>query len=209
MVGVVHLITLGWISASILGAIYIVGPLALRMPMRARLADHLAFLLVVGGMAWMIRSVWVDRYAGAAWSGISTAAGIALVAIRVFGNLPRARIPLAVKVHVGLAFVNILGAAAMGVLLGFDKDHHFLPGHGLSNVFAHAISLALGWAGMMVVGTNRLRPWSCPPRCPRGGALGERRSPQTDRSPAALSTGSSGCPSSPSSPFRLRRSSST
>ena len=34
MIGVVHLVTLGWISSSILGAIFIVGPLVLRMPMR-------------------------------------------------------------------------------------------------------------------------------------------------------------------------------
>ena len=33
MVAIVHLVTLGWITFSILGAIYIVGPLALRMAM--------------------------------------------------------------------------------------------------------------------------------------------------------------------------------
>ena len=30
MLGIVHLVTLGWITASILGALYIVGPIALR-----------------------------------------------------------------------------------------------------------------------------------------------------------------------------------
>ena len=34
MIAVVHLVTLGWISGSILGAFYIVGPLALRLPLR-------------------------------------------------------------------------------------------------------------------------------------------------------------------------------
>ena len=35
MLAVVHLVTLGWITSSILGAFYIVGPLALRMPLPA------------------------------------------------------------------------------------------------------------------------------------------------------------------------------
>lgn len=39
MLAVTHLVTLGWISASILGSIYIVGPLAFRTPLPARRAD--------------------------------------------------------------------------------------------------------------------------------------------------------------------------
>jgi hypothetical protein len=35
--------------------------------------------------------------------------------------------------------LNITLAASMGILLGFDKAYHFLPGFVLSNVFAHAI----------------------------------------------------------------------
>jgi hypothetical protein len=31
MLGIVHLVTLGWITASILGSLYLVGPIALRM----------------------------------------------------------------------------------------------------------------------------------------------------------------------------------
>src|SRR5262245_43780339 len=42
MVAIVHLVTLGWITFSILGAISIVGPLALGMPMPARRADYWA-----------------------------------------------------------------------------------------------------------------------------------------------------------------------
>jgi hypothetical protein len=40
MLAVVHLMTSGWISSSILGPIYIVGPLAFRMPLPARPADR-------------------------------------------------------------------------------------------------------------------------------------------------------------------------
>ena len=44
MVALVHLVTLAWLSGSILGAFYIVGPLALRLPMPVRWTDWVAFL---------------------------------------------------------------------------------------------------------------------------------------------------------------------
>ena len=51
MVALVHLVTLGWITSSILGAFYIVGPLALRMPLPAGPLDRLAFAGYAGGVA--------------------------------------------------------------------------------------------------------------------------------------------------------------
>src|SRR5690242_16404703 len=42
MIAIVHLVTLGWISASILGAFYIVAPLAFGMAFPARAADWIA-----------------------------------------------------------------------------------------------------------------------------------------------------------------------
>ena len=54
-------------------------------------------------------------------------------------------------------------AATLGVLIGFDKVYHFLPGFVLSNVIAHAHLAAIGWAAMMVVGiAYRLLPMILP-----------------------------------------------
>src|SRR5262245_62968520 len=54
MVALVHLVTLGWITFSILGAIYIVGPIALGMPMPARRGDYWAFGFAVVGLIGMV-----------------------------------------------------------------------------------------------------------------------------------------------------------
>src|SRR5262249_43491489 len=51
LVGLVHLVTLGWITFSILGAMYLVGPVALRMPVAAGRADYVAFAFAVVGLA--------------------------------------------------------------------------------------------------------------------------------------------------------------
>lgn len=172
IVGIVHLVTLGWITVSILGALYVVAPAALRTPMRGTWRDATAFAFVIIGIIGMVAHFWIERFSGMAWSGAMVALGILYVGWRVIRGMWRAPIPPAVKWHVGLAFANIAAAATMGVLLGFDKVFHFLPGFVLSNVIAHAHFAAIGWAGMMVVGVGyRLLPMVLPAAPPTGRTL--------------------------------------
>lgn len=171
-VAIVHLITLGWISAAILGAIYIVGPMALRMPMPARRSDYAAWGLFVIGAAGMASHFWIDSYAGMLWSAGMAVLGILYVATRVLRGLVGAPIVRPVKMHVALAFLNLLAAAAAGMLIGLHKRHPFLPGGVLGYVYGHAHLAALGWAGMMVFGVGyRLLPMVLPAAMPHGRLL--------------------------------------
>src|SRR5207237_10549002 len=78
----------------------------------------------------------------------------------------------AIAACIVLAFVNVGVAATAGVLIGFDKVYHFLPGFVLANVFAHAHLAAIGWASLMVVGVAyRLLPMVLPSDMPRGPRL--------------------------------------
>jgi FtsP/CotA-like multicopper oxidase with cupredoxin domain len=172
MVGIVHLVTLGWITFSILGAVYIVGPMALRMSLPPRKMDAVAFGAASVGLAGMVGHFWIEDFAGMAWSASMVAAAVLIVAARVLRALPAATIPPAVKLHIGLACLNIYLAAAAGVLLAFDKVHHFLPGFVIANVFAHAHLAAVGWAGMLVVGIGyRMLPMTLPSKMPSGRSI--------------------------------------
>jgi hypothetical protein len=172
MLGIVHLITLGWITASILGSLYLVGPIALRVWIPATWLDYTAFALVLTGIVGMVAHFWIQDYSGMAWSAGTVGAGIMAVGIHVVRRLTGTTLPRAVGAHIVLAFVNVLGAATMGVLIGFDKVYHFLPGFVLANVFAHAHLAAIGWASMMVVGVGyRLLPMVLPAAMPSGPRL--------------------------------------
>jgi hypothetical protein len=169
MVGLVHLVTLGWITFSILGAIYIVGPAALRMAMPARRADYVAYGFAAVGLIGMVTHFWIQQYAGMAWSAATVAGGAFYVVGRVAHDVRSAGAGAPVKLHITLACANFTLAATMGLLLGFDKAYHFLPGFVLSNVYAHAHLAALGWATMMVVGVGyRMLPMALPSRMPAG-----------------------------------------
>lgn len=172
MLAIVHLVTVGWITSSILGALYLVGPIALRMPLPACWPDYLASALVGIGMTGIVSHFWIVEYSGMAWSGGTVALGVCLAGTRVAGPLRRAPLPRAVKLHIVFAFANFAGAATMGVLLGINKMHPFLPGFVLGHVFAHAHLAAVGWAAMMVVGiAYRLLPMVLPARMPAGPGL--------------------------------------
>src|SRR5262249_35017172 len=146
LVALVHLITLGWITFSILGVVYIVGPLALRMDMPERRLDRVAYGLAVIGLIGMVGHVWIQEYGGMAWSAGTIATAVVYMTVRIALAVRRANIQPAVKLHIVFACVNFWIAASMGVLVAADKAWHFLPGYVLANVFAHAHLAAVGWA---------------------------------------------------------------
>ncbi len=169
MLAVVHLVTLGWIGGSVLGSIYLVGPLALRFPLPAGRWDQAAFASFAVGVLGMTSHFWIDHYPGMVWSAGLVTVAVVRVAARVLGALPRAAVPREVKLHVGFAFANALLVALLGVLLGMNKTEPFLPFAQLRGVLAHAHLAVLGFGGLIVMGAGyRLLPMILPAAMPRG-----------------------------------------
>jgi hypothetical protein len=169
MLAVVHLVTLGWISASILGAIYVVGPLAFRMPMPAGSADYLAFVGFAVGVVGMVSHFWMDLPTGTAWAGGLVACAMTFVAVRTLLRLLAAPVPFEARLPMALAFVNVIAAAGLGVLVAVNKVSPIFEIRHLDAVFAHAHLAALGWGTMMVVGAGyRILPMILPAAMPRG-----------------------------------------
>jgi hypothetical protein len=120
----------------------------------------------------MVAHFWLQEYGGMAWSGATVGCGMLVVGWRVVPAIITSTLPRAVRAHLALAFLNVLGAATLGVLIGFDKVYHFLPGYVLTNVFAHAHLAAIGWASMMAIGVAyRLLPMILPAQMPSGARL--------------------------------------
>ena len=169
MIGVVHLVTLGWISGSILGAIFVVGPLALRMPMPVGRLDYWAFAFYVIGVSGIVSHFWIEQYSGMVWSAAMVVLAIAQVTGRVLRQLVHAQIPLAVRLHIGLACINFLVAGTLGMGIGANREVEVIPGSAIANVYSHAHLAGVGWATLMVVGVGyRLLPMILPSAMPGG-----------------------------------------
>jgi hypothetical protein len=173
MVALVHLVTVGWISGSILGAFYIVGPLVLRMALRPRWADRVAFVAFAFGTMGMSARFWVGDYPGMAIAAALVLGTIVHVAVRAWRGLREARVPGTIKLHVALAFANMLAAGLFGMLIAFNRVAGFLRWSPEHSAYAHAHLAGVGWATMMAVGlAYRLVPMVLPAAMPAGRWLG-------------------------------------
>ena len=171
LIALVHLLTIAWLTGSILGSCYIVGPLVLRIPMRVGKADWVAFGAFVLGASGMVSHFWINTYDGMAWSALLVTGAVAWVGSRVVHGLKGSRIPWGVRLHVALAFLNILAAAVLGMVIGFDRSRGFLSSP-VSAVFAHAHIAAIGWVTMLVIGlAYRLVPMMLPAVMPSGRSI--------------------------------------
>lgn len=171
-IALVHLVTLAWLTGSILGSLYIVAPLALGLPLPAARADWVAFGAFVFGASGMVAHFWINTYDGMAWSALFVIGSVAWVGSRVVRALPAANIPGGVRLHVILAFFNLVTAAALGMLIGFDRSRGFLAVSPLAVMFAHLHVAAVGWVAMLVIGLSyRLIPMMLPAAMPTGRSI--------------------------------------
>jgi hypothetical protein len=172
MVAVVHLVTLAWITGSILGAFYIVAPLALGMPLPVRAGDWVMCAGFVAGTAGMVAHFWIGDYGVMAWSAVLVLLAIVWLGVRAARGLRVATAPWPVLLHVMLAFLNMTAAALLGIAIGFDRVSGVWGVSPLAAAFAHAHLAAIGWPMMMVVGlAYRLVPMFLPARMPTGTGL--------------------------------------
>jgi hypothetical protein len=167
-----HLVTLGWISGSILGALYIVGPLALGVPMRARAADWFACGAFGVGLAGMVAGFWSGRFAMAATGATGVLGAVTWVGGRTVGGLRKARLPWGVSLHITLAFLNVALTGLSGLVMALDPLGLQLSSRPLRWNAAHAHVGVLGWASMMIFGVGyRLVPMVVPAAMPTGASL--------------------------------------
>lgn len=158
-VAMTHGLTLGWISASILGSLYMVLPLALA----ARLTVHAPDLAMAVGFALgamgVIATTAIGRTDLIVWPGALCAATFAWVGTRALRALVGSRCPRPITAHIALAFVSVLLAAALALAWGAG----WLTVPRARFVTAHAHLAALGFAVTMAVGIgHRLLPMFLP-----------------------------------------------
>jgi hypothetical protein len=169
LIALVHLVTLGFITSAILGALYLVCPLAFRLPLpegRADVAAALAWMIGVSGVA---SHFWMGRYPGMAWSGAMALATPLWVGGRVLVGLRRSPAPIEARLPMGLSILNLYAAGGLGVMIGVNKHQAFLPFAQLDAVHAHLHLAAVGFALLMVVGAGyRILPMVLPSAMPRG-----------------------------------------
>jgi hypothetical protein len=172
MAAVVHLATLGWITSSIIGAFYFVAPLTMKMPLRPGWLDRIAFVLYATGVAAAVAGFWNGDYTRMAHAATVLLVGTIYVAGRALAGLRRAIGGWPVKLHIVLAFVNLITATIFGIVIGLNRGYGWFSWPPLAAAYAHLHIAAVGWATMMFVGlAYRLIPMIVPTVMPKGPSI--------------------------------------
>ena len=171
LIALVHLVTLGFLTSAILGALYFVCPLAFRIPLPEGRADVTAAVSWMIGVSGVASHFWLGRYSGLAWSGALALLTPLWVGGRVLAGLRRSPAPVEARLPMAFALLNLYAAGALGVTIGVNKHGPFLPFAQLDAVHAHLHLGAVGFALLMVVGAGyRILPMVLPSAMPRGAA---------------------------------------
>ena len=130
-----HTITLGWITAAMMGVMYRYVPALTKRPLRfPRLALLQLWLFVIGVMGMVAH--FVIGYWIATW----LAAAVVVVSVALF----------ALNMLLCLAPAGRRGVAETGMLLAVDKTFGFLHGSVITNLAGHAHLAALGWVSLTI-----------------------------------------------------------
>lgn len=169
VIATVHLVTLGWISSSILGALYMIAPMALRTRLAVDSRDWAAFVFYAVGLAGMVSHFWIHQPAGMVWSAFMVILALGWVGIKTVRAVAPAPIEAASRLAIIFAFLNLLLAAGVGVFMGWVQTHPSTTAIDFGTLAAHVLLAAIGWAVMMVIGAGyrlfpMLFPAAPPPR---------------------------------------------
>ncbi len=147
-----HLVTLGWITLSIMGAGYQIIPVALGRPLWSERLARWQFWILVTGIAGMVSHFFLGTWPGLAAAAALVGSGVALhvfnVAMTVRGLRDSTFTARAVRLgHAGLALT-----ALFGVVLSVNRVWPMLPGDALAWLHAHVHLALLGWVAPMMFG---------------------------------------------------------
>lgn len=159
VVAVAHLFTLGWITTTILGALYQFLPVALGVPIRSTRTAHASFGLYVPGLALFVAGLLAGSPAvllpGAALFGT----GLLLFVFNLGATLRRAPGRDLTWWALAGAAGSLLATVVLGAALAGNLRWGYLGGDRFTALAVHLHVAVAGWVLLVVVGVaHRLLP---------------------------------------------------
>jgi hypothetical protein len=152
---VTHLFTLGWITTSIMGALYQLLPVALGGRFPSRRLGHLTFALHVGGVSLFVCGLATGRTGMVVAGAATLGTGLLLFAAHLAAALRSSTRRDTTWRCLAAADAFLVVAVSLGVLLAVNLRTGFLgPGRFLL-VALHLHVAAVGWVLLVMVGVSR------------------------------------------------------
>ena len=148
-----HLVVLGWVTMTIMGALYQLFPVALQASLAAPEIGRWNFILYAAGVAGFVPSFYFDWTPGVAIFGSLAVVGIVIFAATLLLSYPsvRARHPMGLFVLCGLGWLLV----TIGFGLAWALDWQFRWFVITPNMLAAHVHAGLaGWLGCTLMGVS-------------------------------------------------------
>jgi hypothetical protein len=150
-----HLLTLGVLTTTSIGASVQLLPVATRRPLAAVWPIKVVFWLVVPGTILLTGAMYVARIEWLVPSAVVTAAGLLLYCGLLADNLRRARTLPLVAAYGWVALVSLVIVVGLGVALALNYQITILNEHGRL-ALAHLILGGFGFMGLLAIGFSHV-----------------------------------------------------
>ncbi len=150
-----HLLTLGVLAMTAIGAALQLLPVATRRPLRAIWPARLIFWLFVPGVAALGHGMASGQELALALGAGLSGAGLLITAVLIADNLLRAGDLALVASHAWGALVSLLALLALGLLLIVDQSSGLLDNQ-RAIVVAHLGLAAYGFMGLLALGFSQV-----------------------------------------------------
>ncbi len=154
LLAITHLITLGWITTSIMGASFLVAPLTFSTPLYSERLGRWQFPPLVFGIAVLVVHFWTGHYRGLATGAVLILAATILFLVNLSLTLRRVSRKDVALPYLVAALAYLAATVILGNLMALDKVLNFLGGQVLATIQGHAHLAALGWVTLMILGVG-------------------------------------------------------
>jgi hypothetical protein len=151
----VHLLTLGVLTTTAIGASVQLLPVATRRTLRAVWPVKLIFWLTVPGLIALVGGMYAAQASILIPAAVITAAGLLLFCVLLADNLRRASSLPVVGAYGWAALSALVLVIALGVVLAINDEAGVLPDHG-AVALAHLILGGFGFMGLLVLGFSHI-----------------------------------------------------
>ncbi len=150
-----HSLTLGVLTATIMGASLQMLPVATGIPLRSTIAARAAFWFFIPGTGALIWGMAEGKHIPMALGGFGVTLGLVIFAVLITEVLWRARAFKPLHRFGLTAMTALVLTLALGLVLIIDDDHGFL-GDRVAVVALHLIVAGFGFMGMLALGFSHI-----------------------------------------------------
>jgi hypothetical protein len=149
-----HLVTLGWVTVTIMGASYQLVPVVLATRLWSERLGHAALAGLLPGVAAMVAGFWAGRLGLVIGGGALVAAAFLLYAYNLARSLAAATRRGTPAPFLVAALACLVAAGGYGLTLAVNLVRPLLPAGPVDPVVGHVLLGLLGWITLLAMGAG-------------------------------------------------------